>query len=165
MNLLDHATAKALFDYRDGQLYWKEQSNRKHDITGPAGTLNVTGYIVVTYKGKKYGAHRVIWVWHGNELPEQLDHINRNKADNRIENLRASDYQTNQFNTARKVDNKSGERGVSWCNTTQKWIVQIYAFKKKTTGRFNQFADAVAFARSKRAELHGDFACLEVSHV
>jgi hypothetical protein len=57
-----------------------------------------------------------------------------------------------------KSDNTSGVKGVSWCNTYNKWIVQIYAFKRKVSGRFKSFDEAVAFAKQKRVELHGSFA-------
>ena len=149
---------KELFDYRDGELYWKESHNR-HDINKPAGTINQSGYRVITINGKKIHAHRLIWLWHGKELPSIIDHIDRDTLNNNIENLRASDYATNAFNSKIKSDNKSGIKGVSWCNTYQKWIVQIFAFKKKVTGRFKTFDEAVEFSQRKRKELHGEFAC------
>jgi hypothetical protein len=149
---------KELFDYRDGKLYWRKRSNSKVAEGSQAGTVNVSGYRVVTINGKKVHAHRLIWLWHGLELPEQIDHINGDSLDNRIENLRAAGYCTNAFNSKRKTDNKSGIKGVSWCNTYRKWTVQIYAFKKKVTGRFKSFDQAVAFAKQKRIELHGEYA-------
>lgn len=147
-----------LFDYREGNLYWRKRSNAKVAQGAQAGTVNQSGYCVVTVNNKKIHAHRLIWLWHGKELPEQIDHINGNKLDNRIENLRASDYITNAFNSKLKSDNTSGVKGVSWCNTYQKWVVQIHAFKKKVTGRFKTFDEAKTFAQQKRKELHGNFA-------
>jgi hypothetical protein len=147
-----------LFDYRDGHLYWRHRVNKKHSIANPAGTINSIGYRVITINGKKIHAHRLVWLWHGLELPDQVDHINGDRADNRIENLRVSDCMTNAFNSKLKSDNKTGVKGVSWCNTYQKWTVQIYAFKRKLTGRFKSFDEAVAFAKQKRLELHGAFA-------
>lgn len=162
MSLLERANE--LLEYRDGQLYWKTKNNKRHDPSKPAGTVNSAGYIVVTFEGKKYGAHRLVWVMHGKELPLQLDHINRNKADNRIENLRAADFATNQCNTAIKSNNTSGTKGVSWCNYYSKWVVQIYAGGKKLTARFKELGEAAKFANEKRAEMHGEFACAEVKH-
>lgn len=149
---------KELFDYRDGELYWRKRSNSKVAQGAQAGTVNQSGYRVVTVNGKKIHAHRLIWLWHWLELPTQIDHINGNPLDNRIENLRAADYATNAFNSKLKSDNTSGVKGVSWCNTYQKWVVQIHAFKKKVSGRFKTFDEAVCFAQSKRKELHGLFA-------
>jgi hypothetical protein len=149
---------KELFDYRDGYLYWRHKVNKKHGIDAPAGTINNLGYCVITINGKKIHGHRLVWLWHGKELPEQIDHINGDRKNNRIENLRAANCVTNAFNSKLKSNNKSGIKGVSWCNTYKKWIVQIYAFKKKVTGRFKSLEEAVAFAKQKRQELHGEYA-------
>ena len=111
MNLLEHANE--MLDYRDGHLYWKAKNNKRHDPSKPAGTLDHRGYITVTYEGKKYGAHRLVWAMHGKEMPVQLDHINRNKSDNRIENLRAVTHQGNRQNQRRPQANSStGFQGV-----------------------------------------------------
>lgn len=150
---------RELFDYRDGNLYWRERSNAKVEAGKAAGTINASGYVVVTIKGKKIHAHRLIWLWHGQDLPEQIDHINRNPLDNRIENLRAADYRTNGYNTGLKSDNKSGIKNVSWCNTYRKWVVQIYGKGGKVSGRFRTIEEASAFAKAKRLELHGEYAC------
>lgn len=149
---------KELFNYRDGELYWRKKSNKRHSIANPAGTINSIGYRVITINGKKIHAHRLVWLWHGLELPEQIDHINGNRADNRIENLRAANYVTNAYNSKIKSDNTSGVKGVSWCNTYNKWVVQIFHQKKKLSARFKSFAEAKAFVQQKRKELHGEFA-------
>lgn len=150
---------KELFDYKDGQLYWRKKVNKKHSIDKPAGTVNSNGYCVITINSKKYFAHRLIWLWHGLELPPMIDHINRNTLDNRIENLRPSDYVTNAYNSKRKADNTSGHKNVSWCNTYDKWVVQIYENKKKHSARFDSLESAVNYANAIRKKLHGEFAC------
>jgi len=150
---------RELFDYRDGQLYWRQKANKRHAIIREAGTINNLGYRVVTINGKKIHAHRLVWLWHGKDLPEQVDHINGDRADNRIENLRAADYVTNAYNSRLKSDNTSGIKGVSWCNTYQRWVVQLYAAGKKISGRFKTKSEAATFASAKRKELHGEFAC------
>jgi len=157
--MMEHDLVKELFDYRDGHLYWKKKTNKRHSIDKPAGTINSLGYVVITLNGKKMHEHRLVWLWHGKELPVMIDHINRDKADNRIENLRAADYITNSYNSKLKTDNTSGVKGVSWCNTYNKWIVQIYANKQKISKRFDLMQDAIDFAKQKREELHQAFAC------
>lgn len=147
-----------LFDYRDGHLYWRYKVNKRHGIDAPAGTIDSRGYRIITINGKKNSTHRLVWLWHGLDLPQQIDHINGTRCDNRIKNLRAADCMTNAFNSKLKSDNTSGVKGVSWCNTYSKWVVQIHAFKRKVTGRFKSFDEAVAFAKQKRVELHGSFA-------
>lgn len=148
--------AKELFNYIDGEIYWKKQNNR-HPIDKPAGYVNSNGYRLIKYQGKQIYAHRLIWIMHGNVLQDQIDHINRNPLDNRIENLRNADYSSNAFNTELRSDNKSGVRGVSWCNTYKKWTVQLFDHKKKITKRFVDLNDAKHFSEIKRKELHGEF--------
>jgi len=149
---------RELFDYRDGDLYWRERSNAKVAKNAKAGTINVSGYRVITVSGKKIHAHRLVWLWHGKNLPKQIDHINGDRLDNRIENLRAADPVTNAYNSKLKSDNTSGVKGVSWCNTYQKWVVQIWHQKKKLSARFKSFDEAKTFVQTKRIELHGEFA-------
>lgn len=149
---------RSAFDYRDGQLFWRDSPNPRVEAGSAAGTVNASGYVVVSFRAKKVHAHRLIWLWHGMELPEQIDHINGNRADNSIENLRAADSATNAYNAKARTDNTSGVKNVSWCNTYNKWVVQILHRGGKVTGRFRDFDEATAFAALKRAELHGEFA-------
>ncbi len=76
---------KQRFEYKeDGWLYWLNGRNKGKR----AGY--VTGYVRIKYKDKKLLAHRLIWIYHNGDIPEdyQIDHINGKKDDNRIENLR-----------------------------------------------------------------------------
>jgi hypothetical protein len=157
--MIEHDLVKEMFDYRDGFLYWRKKVNKRHSIEQPAGTDNASGYCVITINGKKIHAHRLIWLWHNESLPKMIDHANRDTLDNRIENLREADYVRNAYNSKLKSDNTSGVKGVSWCNTYNRWVVQMYANKQKVTGRFKMFDEAVEFAANKRRELHGEFAC------
>jgi len=87
--LMTTEEAKQLFDYMDGFLYWKKSgSGRK--LNQPVGCKNKFGYWQCRVKNKQWKLHRLIWIWHGNELIEgmQIDHIDRNKSNNKIENLR-----------------------------------------------------------------------------
>lgn len=79
-----------VFDYVDGCLYWKIKPNRNIPIGKRLGTPCSNGYLRGTYKKQTYLIHRLVWVWHGKELKEnmEIDHINFDKTDNRIENLR-----------------------------------------------------------------------------
>jgi hypothetical protein len=89
--------AKQLFEYRKGKLY------RKFSVPGqkfcpniPAGTLMATGYRFIHADGRGYLVHRIIWLMFNGKLPnDELDHINGDRTDNRIKNLREADRTTN----------------------------------------------------------------------
>lgn len=149
-----------MFRYEDGHLYWKFKPNRQIRLGQKAGTVNSSGYVVVTINGKKYVAHRLIWLMHGREEAPMIDHINGDKTDNRIENLRAADNSKNQMNSkAIRANNKSGYKGVSWCNTYQKWIGQVWKNGEcHKIGRFDDKEQCAAAVSAARSALHGEFA-------
>lgn len=83
--------------YEDGKLYWKEREGNhwtvkrfnKQFVDVEAGTIKKCGYMQITFLNKSYRLHKVVWEMHNGKIPEhlQIDHINANKQDNRIENL------------------------------------------------------------------------------
>ena len=109
---------KKLFDYSEGNLIWIVNKGRaKKGMI--AGSKDNKGYMQLKLNQKVYRLHRLIWLWHGKDLPEQIDHIDRNPLNNKIENLRASSNLTNQWNTS-KSDN-----GVSFHKASKKWRARI----------------------------------------
>lgn len=108
-----------IFNYVDGFLYWKIKPAACVAVGDLAGTeKGANGYVRVKYKKSIYLAHRIIWIWHGNNLNEglEIDHINKNKKDNRIENLR-------QVTRAKNLENKNGKM-ICYCpsvKSKKKW--------------------------------------------
>ena len=109
-----------------------------------AGTI-ANGYVQLCLDGRQYMAHRMAWLYVYGTFPNgEIDHINRNKGDNRIENLRDVTKSTNQCNKKRMSNNTSGVTGVCWDKGTSKWLATIsYNCKRIKLGRFNNFNDAV----------------------
>lgn len=119
-----------------------------------AGALNPDGYIQIKVDGRTYGAHRLAWLYVYGAWPAlQIDHANRTRADNRIDNLREVTISQNQQNTSLSPRNTSGFRGVSWQKSSQRWHAYIKVDgKRKHLGYFEDAA-AAHDARVKAAEL------------
>lgn len=169
--MIPQTTLKELLDYNPatGALSWKTR-DRKYFVTDrafntfnsryankPAFTaIGKHGYQVGAIFNHNYRAHRVIWWLEYGYDPDQIDHINGNKTDNRLENLRDVCGQENQQNMKRAVNNASGHTGVGWDKSKNKWVAYINVNKKrKHLGRFHDLDDAVA-AR-KQAEKDHDY--------
>ena len=162
---------KALFDYRDdGELIRKIPTSGPHGAAGlvVGFTLKDTNRPDKMYKATKIGGqhfciHRLIWVWHHGDWPEQLDHIDRNTLNNRIENLRAASASKNMMNRKMFTSNTSGCPGVSWHKLQKKWMAYVNVDKKrKNLGYFLDLDDAIKVSTEARKTYHGDFSGHEV---
>ena len=95
---------------------------------------------------------------HKGYLPDILDHIDGNKLNNRIENLRECTEVQNCYNAKTPKNNTSGIKGVSWSKRLKKWRAQIQVNgKKKSLGFFFDKEVADQIIRIERARLHGEF--------
>lgn len=123
-----------------------------------ANCKNPKGYVKIGFRGANYSAHRLAWLFVYGEWPKgQLDHINMDKSDNRICNLRDVDQNVNQHNRLHaRRDNKTGFLGVSWNTRLQKYKAQIGVNGKgRGLGYFDSPERAhEAYLTAKRA-LHG----------
>jgi len=123
------------FDYINNQLVWKSCYRKPWLIGKPVGWVNKsTKYKDVQLNGKNYGVHRIVFMYHHGYFPIEVDHINGNKTDNRIENLRASNSTTNKFNIGIKKNNTSGIKGVHFSKRDKKWVVSF-----KVNGKLKWF--------------------------
>lgn len=137
---------KELFDYReDGNLIWKKPEKRQHAKIGDiAGFTNSDGYIVTWINKKQHYNHRLIWCWHHGYFPEGLlDHKDRIKHHNWIDNLKEASKQCNARNTGNPKDNTSGVKGVIKTENGKKWYSQIWVKKMYNLGSFEDFDEAV----------------------
>lgn len=124
------------------------------------GRVNTSGYLEIGFLGKLHHAHRLAFLYMTGEMPLQsVDHINRNKLDNRWVNLRLASQSQNMANVVVRPNNTSGFPGVTWDKDRQKWRAQIRVAGKKTNlGRFADFDDAKAAVSAAARDQWGEFA-------
>ncbi len=122
---------------------WKVRVNSKVPSGATAGTPQNNGYILITINRKKYLAHRLAWFMEYREFPNgQIDHINGNRIDNRISNLRVVTTSENQQNL-RSPRGKNPYLGVSAIKGTLLWQAHIQVNgMQKNLGRFKTPEDA-----------------------
>ncbi len=152
--MITYQEVKTLFDYKDGELHWKISRSNAIKVGDIAGNINKSsGYRLINVDHKPQRAHRLVWLWHYGQYPEAgIDHINGNRNDNRIENLRAANQSQNLQNKAVSKNNTSGVTGVSYCNSRQKWAAYIKInYKRKWLGYHSTKDQAqIAYAIAKQ---------------
>lgn len=122
------------------------------------GSVNSGGYnhIRFTYRGKKFliRAHRLAWFVHTGCMPiGEIDHINRDRLDNRIQNLRDVCGLVNKRNQSMPANNTSGATGITWTNHMKKWRARVGTGDgRKHIGYFEDIADAVAALNEARLQ-------------
>lgn len=90
-----------------------------------AGRVTAAGYRSVKVYGEAFQAHRIIWKITTKEEPGEIDHINRDKLDNRISNLRVVSRSVNMKNKGLTSNNTSGHKHIVWTPRTKRWTVQM----------------------------------------
>lgn len=162
MSLPTQSELKSLVEYdlETGVFFWLGRGIQKWDgryAGKPAFTsVNSNGYKQGGLNGGRILAHRVAWKYVYGDEPSQIDHINGNRADNRIANLRAVTNAENHRNQAIPKNNRSGAAGVHFHTSTGKWQAQIKVNGKNVyLGLFANFQKAVE-AR-KQAEIDFQF--------
>lgn len=138
-----------------GELRWLH--SRKQVKAGDiAGGFNTAGYRVLSYSGHQYKIHRIIYAYYTGRWPKLIDHINGDRSDNRIENLREATHQLNSTNT-NKVRGKIPYRGVSQADGKYVASVQCKG-TRHFLGRFDTAEKAHDAYLSRRKELNPDLA-------
>jgi len=148
MSLLDYDPESGEFTWstaRNGVKQWKV-----------AGTINFHGYVKIAINRRAYSAHILAILFIQGYWPISIvDHKNRDRADNRICNLRVTSQRVNSRNAKVYKNNKSGVSGVSWNKRSKKWQVLITTTKRISLGLFPCFFDAVCARKS--AELRHEY--------
>lgn len=151
-------------DYATGILKWKW----RNDVPRRINVRHAGKVLLGLQKGKyarleindvRYPVHHIIWLhYYGTWATRQIDHINLDKKDNRIENLRLSTHSQNQANRRMPKTNTSGEKNVGYDKARSKWMTQLTVDGKFLRKRFDTFEEAAALARQWRQKYFGEFA-------
>jgi hypothetical protein len=157
--MITQSQVQSLFDYRDGVLYWKVSTGNGVKVGDIAGNIHHAGYQVIKVAGKKRQSHRLIFLYHHGYLPKFIDHVDGDRLNNCIKNLRGCTRNQNAHN--RKIDstNTSGIKGVDWHKASSAWRARVALNREtRTVGYFRNKFDAAAAVFSARNRLHGEFA-------
>nr|DAH84760.1 MAG TPA: endonuclease [Caudoviricetes sp.] len=120
-----------------------------------AGHLSRLGYILIGIDGVSYAAHRLAWLYAYGEMPTLIDHIDRDRSNNTIGNLRVVSRTDNAVN--RTVISASGLKGVTW-HRCGKWQAQIQRDgKHHYLGLFDDRIEAAKAYRDAALTIHGEW--------
>lgn len=144
-------------NFATGKLYWKVRRGGPAVKGGEVGSL-VGSYMKVKLKGKSYPVHRIIWLLaNGNHADRFIDHINGDRLDNRLCNLRLVTKAENAKNRRTTKGSKSGLNGVVWRNDTSKWRAFIrWNNRLEHLGSYEDFFEAVCARKSAESR----YACI-----
>lgn len=158
---LDYKSISEILNYDEltGKITWKVKRANNISIGQVAGVIDKNGYRRIKIRPKLYLAHRIAWLLHHKEWPKNLiDHINMNRDDNRISNLREATKSQNMMNTKKYQTNTSGIKGVSWHKRDKVYRADITIMGKHIyVGRYKTKEEAGKAIVFKRLELHGEF--------
>lgn len=115
MSLITQKHLKTILNYdqETGVFFWLSKICRKVKIGSDAGCYRKDGYLIIGIQGRHYLGHHLAWLYTYGSLPEFfLDHINMNRSDNRICNLRNATKNQNNYNRLKLKTNKTGFKGV-----------------------------------------------------
>lgn len=156
------------FDYSpSGDLIWKVRVNPRSKVGEPAGFYCQNGYFYISLNSKKCKRARAIWEMHNGAIPDGMvvDHINRIRTDDRIENLRLATVSDNLYNTKKRENTKSAYKGVkkhmkhlSYSARTSEKGKEIYL------GNFKEEADAAQAYNFYAYKTKNKFVTMNASH-
>lgn len=159
---LTQAEVNRLFEYRDGELYWKVNRSKRIKKGDKAGycTGRQTGkQKFVGIKGKGYPCGRIIFLMFHGYLPERVSFIDTNPLNTRIENLREANPSQVACYAKKQKNNTSGYKGVYFHKNTNKYAAQIIKTgKSHFLGIFATPKEAHKAYCKAAKKLHGEFA-------
>lgn len=135
------------FEYHDGRLFRKNKARNGAKANQEAGSLiKSTGRWCINFNKKKLLRSRVVWMLHYGEIPSgmEVDHIDHDRLNDRIENLRLVTRKVNAKNLSKRRDNSSGVTGVTYCKRDNLWQAKINVDGKCVSlGHFRDMQSAI----------------------
>lgn len=160
----DSLTAQRLrellhYDPDTGLFIWLARCSNRALPGSIAGGGQSQGYLAIGVDRRRYLAHRLAWLYMTGAWPAaQVDHIDRDRKNNRWSNLREATAKQNAENAAAHRDSASGVKGIGWVASRQKWVARICSNgERKQIGSFCTLEEAMAARQAAEAELftHG----------
>ena len=145
------------YDQETGIFTWKVRTSTRVKVGDAAGCPGGDGYLQIRIQSRLYQAHRLAWLYMNGEWPtDQIDHINRNRSDNRIANLREVTNKQNMQNAGKSSNNTSGHTGVRWYRWASKWLAHIkHNYKQIHLGYFDDLEEAIAARKAGELKYWG----------
>ena len=151
-----------------GEFHWRERplehfrNNQAHSCWNtkyaerPAGGYNTFGHVYIRLV-HLFAAHRLAWLlFHGEPIPDVIDHVDHNPANNRIRNLRAATHSDNMANSVLSANNTTGHKGIKIIKN--RFVVQImHLGVRRRLGTFSTIEEAAEARRIAAERLYGEF--------
>ncbi len=148
------------YDPCSGRFFWAiKPKNGKGRVGEEVGSLTAKGYVVIRVDGKNVLAHRAAWFCSYGVWPDSdIDHVNGDKKDNSIVNLRlASKVTNNQNRSSPYITNRSGHLGIYYCKDKKRWRAEIIKeLKRYRLGWYKTAEEASAAYWAAKSVLHPD---------
>jgi len=149
---------KEFFYYKDGFLHTRKSRQGVWQDKKCSLVAN-NGYIYIRFQNKMYLAHRLIFLYHHGYLPKVIDHVDRNRTNNCIENLREATVAQNLWNAKKPITNTTGVKGVWYDKARNKWYAEFKTNAKKNyVGRFDTLEEATTKLHEARENAQKEFA-------